>query len=350
MVGRREGLIYRDTEGYVQGHQDVGIGMAQSSFFGETLFSNFLRAQEWAIPHNLRYNNKKPNHVRAELSTREWDALQSLVEKALDLECLTGERIEDERIRDRLFSLLRPQIYQMVRALVRDPHIADDITQDALLRLWHRLTLYNPKIAPFRVWVSRVVINLTYNAIRSHNRTAHYEIRESDWADPASSTEEPFSFFETTASTDPDPSEHVSDRERLDLILACAREVLSPDEYLVWLEQVTNNSSYQEIAMLLDRNEAWARQTMLRARQKVAAAIVLHPRILSDAEIRSAITRCQQSGEVLSAAELEVLQDALRTQGERKPPGWRRINLFRQACYKLLPYLLGGISLALWWI
>jgi RNA polymerase sigma factor (sigma-70 family) len=283
------------------------------------------------------------------LDTKEWETIQSLVERALELEYLPEEEIEREQTRDRLFRLLRPQLYQMVRALVRDPHLADDITQDALLRLWHRLTLYNPKRAPFRVWASRVVINLTYNAIRGYNRTAQHEIRDSDWAD-SDSAEESFSFFETATDAEPDPSEQVGDRERLDLILACAREVLSPDEHLVWLEQVMNGSSYQEIAELLDRNEAWARQTMLRARQKLAAAIILHPRILSDEEIRNAITRCQQSDEPLSATELEVLQDALRLQGARKPPGWRQINLFRQACHKLLPFLLSCLVLVLWCI
>lgn len=341
-----EGLTDMDKGRFMRGRLLARLGATGSDIFGETMLSPSTLAHLQFISYDLRYN-RTSNLARDTVNTKAWETIQLLVERALELEYLPEEEIEREQTRDRLFSLLRPQVYQMVRAMVRDPHLADDIAQDALLKLWNRLTLYNPKRAPFRVWASRVVINLTYNAIRSYNRTAQNEILESDWANP-DSAEEPLSFFETASHTEPDPSDQVSDRERLDLILTCAREVLSPDEHLVWLEQTINGSSYQEIAELLERNEAWARQTMLRARQKLAAAIILHPRILSDEEIRNAITRCQQSDEPLSEAELDVLQDALRFQGARKPPGWRQINLFRQACHKLLPFLLSGLVLMLW--
>ncbi|GIV05575.1 MAG: hypothetical protein KatS3mg016_1150 [Fimbriimonadales bacterium] len=348
MTRQHESLMNVASGGFGRRKLLTWLGATQVDLCGETLFSNLRIMPMHNFSCDSRYNRKSKG-VRNQLDTKEWETIQSLVERALELEYLPEEEIDREQTRDRLFRLLRPQLYQMVRALVHDPHLADDITQDALLKLWHRLTLYNPKRAPFRVWVSRVVINLTYNAIRGYNRTAQHEIRESDWSNP-DSAEEPFSFFETATDTEPDPSDQVSDRERLEWILTCAREVLSPDEYLVWLEQVTNGSSYQEIAEILERNEAWARQTMLRARQKLAAAIILHPKILSDEEIRDAITRCQQSDEPLSAAELEVVQDALRFQGARKPPGWRQINLFRRACHKLLPYLLGCLVLVLWCI
>lgn len=350
MVRQREGLMSMGTGGFVRGRLSAWLSAAQGGLFVGTPFPSFPNTQAHAVDtsNDSRYN-RKSKFVRSKVNTREWETIQSLVERVLELECLPEEEMEREQIRDRLFSLLRPQLYPMVRALVRDPHMADDITQDALLRLWHRLTLYDPKQAPFRAWASRVVINLTYNAVRGYNRTTHHEIRESDWA-RQDSVEEPLSFLETAPDTEPDPSERAGDKERLELILACARETLSPDEHLVWLEQVMNGSSYQEIADLLGRNEAWARQTMLRARQKLAAAIVLHPKILSDEEIQSAITRCQHSDEPLSETELDVLQDALQFQGERKPPGWRQINLFRQACHKLLPYLLGCLVLALWCI
>lgn len=348
MTRQCEELVNVGAGGFVQGQLPTGLGVAQIGFCGETLFADFSRTQARSISSDSRYNSASKIAI-GKMNPREWETIQSLVERALELESLPEEELAWKPIRDRLFRLLRPQLYQMVRALVRDPHAAEDITQDALLKIWHRLTLYNPKLAPFRVWVSRVVINLTYNAIRGYNRTAQHEIRESDLANP-DCVEEPLSFFDTATNTDPDPSEQVSDRERLELILTCAREVLSADEYLVWWEQMMNGSSYQEIAGLLERNEAWARQTMLRARQKLAAAIILHPKILSDAEIQQAITRCQQSDEPLSAVELEVLQDALRLQGARKPPGWRQINLFRQACHKLLPYVLSGLALALWWV
>ncbi len=106
-----------------------------------------------------------------------------------------------------------------------------------------------------------------------------------------------------------------------------------------------NDSSYRQIAELLNRSENWARQTMLRARQKVAAAIILHPSILSEDEVRAAIARCMQSAEPLTQAELALLQETLQHDGSRKPPGWRQLNLFRQACVKILAHLLGCLLL-----
>lgn len=249
MTRQCEELVNVGAGGFVQGQLPTGLGVAQIGFCGETLFADFSRTQACSISSDSRYNSASKTAI-GKRNPREWETIQSLVERALELESLPEEELAWEPIRDRLFRLLRPQLYQMVRALVRDPHAAEDITQGALLKIWHRLTLYNPKLAPFRVWVSRVVINLTYNAIRGYNRTAQHEIRESDLANP-DCVEEPLSFFDTATNTDPDPSEQVSDRERLELILTCAREVLSADEYLVWWEQMMNGSSYQEIAGLL---------------------------------------------------------------------------------------------------
>ncbi len=293
-----------------------------------------------------RYNEKS-NPAERKVGVNDWEIIQSLVERALELERLHGEEMERERVRDRLFDSLRPQLHRVIRAMVSSADLADDITQEALLHLWGRLTVYNPKLAPFKAWVSRVVINFTYNATRSYNTMVRHETSESDWMSP-DLAEDSFSFFERAADPAPDPSEQAADRERLELIIECARKTLNSDEYLVWLQQVVNGASYQEIAILMERNESWARQKMLRARQKLAAAIVLHSNILSDEEIQNAIIRCQHSEEPLSEAELAILRDALQPNGERKPPGWRQLNLFRNACYKLLPYLVSCFFLACW--
>lgn len=308
---------------------------------GGAAFVGFLFA-----PRAFSRYNKHDKFTEKIVGTGDWEKIQSLVEKALELEFSCGEEIEQEQIRDRLAHLLRPVLARMIRSLAPDPHLVEDLTQDALIHLFQKLLSYNSKLAPFRSWASRVVINFTYNALQRHQRLARHEMRESDWLQ-TESLEEPASVFEWAADPTPDPSEQAGDRERLELILACARQALTPDEYLVWLEQVINGTSYQEIALLLDRNENWARQTLVRARQKLAAAIILHPDIVSDEEIRGAIQRCQGSDTPLSEAEIRLLQEVLPLNGERRTPGWRQINLFRQACQKLLPFLLGCLLSAI---
>lgn len=289
-------------------------------------------------PKFSRYN-RTSNFTGYKVGASDWERIQSLVESVLELEGVHGEETERERVRERLFDMLRPQLYRMIRALVPSADLAEDITQDAILHLWARLSIYDPKLAPFRAWVSRVVINFTYNAVRSHNKMMRHELHESDLVAPDLAEDSP-PFLESATDPAPDPIDHAADRERLERILECAREALNPDEYLVWLHQVMHDAPYQEIATLMERNEAWARQTMLRARQKLAAAIILHPQIVSNEEIQHAIARCQRADEPLNEAELAVLKNALPPTGERKPPNWRQIKLFRQACYKLLPYLI----------
>jgi RNA polymerase sigma factor (sigma-70 family) len=298
--------------------------------------------------HIISRYNRLPAKRSAEktVSVSAWDEIQRLVERVLEAECAGETGGESEAERDRLIDLLRPQVRYMMSTLTRDQSLVDDLVQETLLHLWGRLPQYNPKIAPFKHWAGRVVINYAYNMLERHTRITRHEVRESEWLEPDADGEMP-SAFEWVASSDPDPVEQTSERERLEMILACARDALSDEEYLVWLEQVVNDSSYRQIAALLDRSENWARQTMLRARQKVAAAIILHPNIVGEEEIRAAIARCMQSEEPLTQAELALLQETLQHDGSRKPPGWRQLNLFRQACVKILAHLLGCLLLIL---
>jgi len=296
--------------------------------------------------HIISRYNRLPEKRSAgkTVSVSAWDEIQRLVERVLEAECAGEARGESETERDRLIDLLRPQVHSMMRALTRDQNLVDDLVQETLLHLWCRLPQYNPKIAPFKHWAGRVVINYAYNMLERHTRITRHEVRESEWLEPDADGEAT-TLSEWTASPDADPTDQISERERLEMILACARDALSDEEYLVWLEQVVNDSSYRQIAELLDRSENWARQTMLRARQKVAAAIILHPNIVGEEEIRAAIARCMQSEEPLTQAELALLQETLQHDGSRKPPGWRQLNLFRQACVKILAHLLGCLLL-----
>jgi RNA polymerase sigma factor (sigma-70 family) len=318
---------------------------AMSVFYGRLCAKQFGDSDAYGTISRYNRPLRKQRGEKA-VGVDTWAEIQHLVERVLESECAGEARGESETERDRLIDLLRPQVHSMMRALTRDQNLVDDLVQETLLHLWSRLPQYNPKIAPFKHWAGRVVINYAYNMLERHTRITRHEVRESEWLEPDADGEMP-SAFEWVASSDPDPVEQTSERERLEMILACARDALSDEEYLVWLEQVVNDSSYRQIAELLDRSENWARQTMLRARQKVAAAIILHPNIVGEEEIRAAIARCMQSEEPLTQAELALLQETLQHDGSRKPPGWRQLNLFRQACVKILAHLLGCLLLIL---
>lgn len=265
----------------------------------------------------------------------EWDEIQSLLER---LRSDSGAS-DPESLASRLLALLRPRVRQVVRGVCADADAVEDITQEALLRVWRGLPSYDPTIAPFRAWLSQVTLNCAYNALEQRARLHRHELREADQS-PTNAEQESLIELQQTPALESEVVQRLSERERLERILALAQQMLSPDDYLVWLEQTVNNAPYQEIALLLGRSENWVRQTLTRVRQKLAAAILLRPEIVSDAEIEYALRRCQRSEEPLTPGEVELLQETLLTGGARRPPGWRTILQFRHACRKLLRYVL----------
>jgi hypothetical protein len=164
---------------------------------------------------------------------------------------------------------------------------------------------------------------------------------EADLLDSSVEDDDSGSPIDREPSPDPTPDVVSAQRERLRQILACARDSLDEDAYTVWHEYLVNGTTHEQIALLMNRRVDWVRQTLHRARLRVAAAIVSHPAILDDEEIRTAIKRCQMSEnpeERLTEEELDLLSQLLLTQ-PRQSPGWRQINLFRQACLKILTWV-----------
>ncbi len=273
--------------------------------------------------------------MEAQQERAEWNEIQTLVGRLRE----EAGASHQAPLMDRLLALLRPRVRQLVRGVCTDTDAVEDITQEALLRVWRGLPSYDPTIAPFRAWLSQVTLNCAYNALEQRARQNRHELREADQPIMDAEQESPAGLNQTPP-LESELVQRLSERERLERILALARQMLSPDDYLVWLEQTVNNAPYQEVALLLGRSESWVRQTLTRVRLKLAAAILLRPEIVSDAEIEYALRRCQRSEEPLTPGEVELLRETLLTGGARRPPGWRRILQFRHACRKLLRYVL----------
>ncbi|MCD0486833.1 RNA polymerase sigma factor [Pedobacter sp. MC2016-14] len=71
----------------------------------------------------------------------------------------------DEYAFAQLFDLYRPNIYSTALRLTGEVFIAEEIAQDAFLKVWlNRLTL--PDIVNFDGWLYTIAKNLTFNAIK----------------------------------------------------------------------------------------------------------------------------------------------------------------------------------------
>lgn len=52
---------------------------------------------------------------------------------------------------------------RVAQRIVRDPGEADDIGQEAFLRVWSRAASFDPDIARFSTWLYRIVLNLAFD-------------------------------------------------------------------------------------------------------------------------------------------------------------------------------------------
>jgi DNA-directed RNA polymerase specialized sigma24 family protein len=101
----------------------------------------------------------------------DWQSIQVLVEQVQDCQQQAAQGLDGaaerlELAQDRLVEQLRPQIHGLIRRMVRNPDLAQDILQEVLILVVRKLGNYDRYRAPFRQWVARVVIHEVYRHLR----------------------------------------------------------------------------------------------------------------------------------------------------------------------------------------
>ncbi|MFC0242113.1 RNA polymerase sigma factor [Rhodopseudomonas telluris] len=98
-----------------------------------------------------------------------------------------------------------PRAIRVAQRIVRDAAEADDIGQEAFLRVWNKAASFDPAVARFTTWLYRIVLNLSFDRAR---KPAHAPIDEAA----------------EIASSEPAPIEHlIADQQRRALDAAMAR-------------------------------------------------------------------------------------------------------------------------------
>lgn len=59
-----------------------------------------------------------------------------------------------------------PRAIRVAQRIVRNAAEADDIGQEAFLRIWTRATSFDPAVARFTTWLYRIVLNLAFDRVR----------------------------------------------------------------------------------------------------------------------------------------------------------------------------------------
>ena len=94
-------------------------------------------------------------------------AAQLADEEALVLAAAKG----DERAYGKLVSIYQARLYNFVRSMVRNPELAEDITQESFVKAYFSLSkLQNPK--SFKSWLFRIANNNTLDYLRKKRLAA----------------------------------------------------------------------------------------------------------------------------------------------------------------------------------
>ena len=114
-----------------------------------------------------------------------------------EADLLAGIAGGDEQALAALYDRMSALAYGLALRVVGGAEMAEDVVQDAFLRIWHRADRYEPERGAARPWVLRVVRNVAIDRLRTMDARARAETRsQADVALVANAPEQP----EETAS------------------------------------------------------------------------------------------------------------------------------------------------------
>ena len=158
------------------------------------------------------------------------------------------------------------RIHHFVQGMVRDPHLASDVTQEVFERLLLKHSLYRPG-TNFRAWLFEVARNQALTMLRSRKRLPR----------TASALQSPSNdegdFFDTVAA-EPD-NEDLIEAEFMDAFQRAVDEL--PDHYRSVFELcVRKGHAYKEAGELLGLPTGTVAIRIMRARKKLFTALQHH--------------------------------------------------------------------------
>ncbi len=172
---------------------------------------------------------------------------------------MTAEINPTELSFETIFEMYHDRIFRQVNRIITRPEVAEEITQDAFLRVYQRLnTLQNPHA--LNTWLYRIAINICCD----------------EWRKQAANGLEPLALDQISESTDD------SQLPKLDTVIDqndmrdCIHQYitkLSDDYRLVILLHDLNNMTCDEIAKILGCSTGSVKIRLNRARQKLRSTL-----------------------------------------------------------------------------
>jgi RNA polymerase sigma-70 factor (TIGR02957 family) len=213
--------------------------------------------------------------------------------------------------RDQLLAELRPIAFAIAYRMLGSVSEAEDVVQEALLRVHQALDAGNHIVSP-RAFVATITTRLAINELRSARaRREHYV---GDWLP------EPI----ITDSRD-DPAWHAEQADSLSLAILVLLETLSPEQRAALLLHDVFDYGYAEIAAIVGKSQDNVRQLATRARRHVEQR---RPRYATTREQRDALARrffaATEQGDLAGLEALLAHDVALTGDGGGKAPALAR--------------------------
>lgn len=148
-------------------------------------------------------------------------------------------------------------LFRFLFQRTRDAGVAEDLTQEAFLRAWQKLELFDPRWR-FSTWLYTIAANLSVSAHRARAKEPEAEGREAAL---------------DGRSSEPDPLESVAQRDEGRALWDFAAGVLREEERsALWL-RYAEERSMEEIGAILGRPTVTTRVLLFRARARLAEAL-----------------------------------------------------------------------------
>ncbi len=213
--------------------------------------------------------------------------------------------------RERLLEELRPGAFAIAYRMLGSVSEAEDIVQEALLRV-HQVLEAGERIASPRAFVATVTTRLAINELRSAR--ARRERYVGEWLPEPIITD-----------GEDDPARHAEMADSLSLAMLVLLESLSPQQRAVLLLHDVFDYSHAQIAEMIGKSEAGVRQLATRARRHVEQR---RPRFETTREHRDELARrffqAAQQGDLAGLEALLASDVQLTADGGGKVPALAR--------------------------
>jgi len=156
---------------------------------------------------------------------------------------------------DLVYGQLRGPIRSQVRAVLRDPALSDEVTQDVLLELWRTAVRYDPVKGSATAWALTIARRRAVDRVR---RTAAATARDQQAAQPAADWDQT---HQTVADT--------LDRERLLSCLAQLSDLQREAIALTFYGGRTHNEAAEILGAPLGTVKARIRDALIKLRDQM---------------------------------------------------------------------------------